>query len=301
VTDDLTHPMSPSVTLEEQLRLGPHLRLRFASRAQRAARALGRFAASLARDVLHAPARAWLRASLPGNHAGPAPRQVKFGSFRRLIPISRHFGKDRGGAPIDRYYIERFLAAHASDIGGHVLEVQDAIYTLQFGGDRVTQSDVLHVVPGNPDATIVADLVCAPHIPSESFDCIILTQVLPFIQDVPSAIRTVHRMLRPGGVVLATVPGISQIIRHDMDRWGDYWRFTTLSARRLFESVFPPAHIEVEAHGNVLVAVAFLHGLASNELQGDELAHVDPDYEVLITIRAVKSGPGRPLDQRSES
>jgi hypothetical protein len=90
-------------------------------------------------------------------------------------------------------------------------------------------------------------------------------------------------------VVLATVPGISQIVRYDMDRWGDYWRFTSLSARRLFECAFPGGEVRVEAHGNVLAGAAFLYGLSSGELRPEELEHHDPDYEVLITVRAVKA------------
>jgi hypothetical protein len=71
---------------------------------------------------------------------------------------------------------------------------------------------------------------------------------------------------------------------------GDYWRFTSLSAQRLCASAFPPANVRVEAHGNVLAAVAFLHGLAREELRPEELDTKDPDYEVLITVRAVKPG-----------
>jgi hypothetical protein len=91
-------------------------------------------------------------------------------------------------------------------------------------------------------------------------------------------------------VVLATVPGISQIVRYDMDRWGDFWRFTSLSARRLFECGFPEGDVRVETHGNVLAATAFLQGLSTRDLRPDELNFRDPDYEVLITVRAVKHG-----------
>ncbi len=45
----------------------------------------------------------------------------------------REFGYDRG-LPIDRYYIERFLANNASDIRGHVMEIADNIYMRRFGG-----------------------------------------------------------------------------------------------------------------------------------------------------------------------
>ncbi len=96
-------------------------------------------------------------------------------------------------------------------------------------------------------------------------------------------------MLKPGGVLLATVPGISQISRYDMDRWGDFWRFTTLSATRVFQEVFGRRDLTVEAFGNVLTAMALLQGLSVEELTIRELDHRDPDYELLITVRACKS------------
>jgi hypothetical protein len=194
---------------------------------------------------------------------------------------------DRGQS-IDRYYIERFLHKHSADIRGYVLEIGDSTYTRQFGRQRVTSSEVLHVMPGNPAATLIGNLETAEGVPREGFDCMILTQTLPFIYEIKAAVANVYAALRPGGVLLATLSGISQISRYDMERWGDYWRFTSLSARRLFEEVFPPANVTVEAHGNVLAAVAFLHGLASHELSGQELDFHDPDYEVSITVRAVK-------------
>ncbi len=244
-----------------------------------------------ARRLLPASARRWLRSRWPLGQSAPRLGYVNFGDLRRLEPISRRWGKDRGGQPIDRYYVERFLAARASDIRGRVLEVGDDTYTRRFGSG-VTRSDVLHGVPGNPRATIVADLSRGPgRLPIEQFDCVILTQVLQMIGDPFAAVRAIHKSLRPGGIVLATVPGISQISRWDMERWGDYWRFTTLSARRLFESVFPPEQVSVAPHGNVLAATAFLHGLATSDLRREELDDLDPDYQLVITIRAERLGP----------
>jgi hypothetical protein len=94
--------------------------------------------------------------------------------------------------------------------------------------------------------------------------------------------------ITPNGILLATVPGISQIGRYDMERWGDYWRFTLPSSRRLFAEVFSSAQVTVEARGNVLMALAFLHGLAAEELRQQALDSHDPNYEVVITVRAVK-------------
>ena len=213
--------------------------------------------------------------------------QVNLGDLRRVTPISRVHGTDRG-SPVDRYYIERFLAANASDVKGRVLEFDDDAYTRRFGGDSVMNSDVLHVEAGYPGATITADLSDAAHIPGKTFDCIICTQTLMCIYEVRAAILTLYRILKPGGVVLVTFPGIGHISRFDMDRWGEFWRFTTLSAKRLFAEAFPSENVSVEANGNVLSASAFLYGLCAEELQPDELDHQDPDYEVLITVRAQK-------------
>lgn len=217
-----------------------------------------------------------------------APRgNVQLGDLRRVTPISRVFGLDRG-TPIDRFYIERFLGLQAGDIRGTVLEVADDAYTRRFGGERVTQREILFAPPGHRRATYIADLGTPRALPADAFDCMILTQTLHCIYDIKTAVANCHRALRPGGVLLATLPGISQISRYDMDRWGDFWRLTTASAHRLFADVFGAAHVQIAASGNALVATAFLHGLCAEELDPFELDHVDPDYELLITVRAEK-------------
>jgi glycosyltransferase involved in cell wall biosynthesis/SAM-dependent methyltransferase len=225
--------------------------------------------------------------SQSGSGTSSSGSDPKFGALRRLTPISPHWGFDRG-QPVDRHYIEQFLARRATDIHGRVLEVGDDTYTRRFGGTHVTVSDVLHLVDGNPRATITGDLARADHIASETFNCVILTQTLQLIFDTRAALQTVHRVLKPGGVVLATFPGISRVSRKEWpDSW--FWHFTAASARRLFEEAFLPGNVMVEAHGNVLAAVAFLHGLSAQELREDELAYRDADYELVITVRAVRA------------
>lgn len=213
--------------------------------------------------------------------------RIRWGSLRRLTPISSVFGFDRG-QPIDRYYIETFLERHKDDIQAQVLEIGAPEYTCKFGSDKVTKSEILHAVAGNPQATIIGDLATGEGIPHNTFDCMILTQTFLVIYDFQKAIANCYYALKPGGILLATFPGISQISRYDMDHWGDYWRFTTLSAKRIFGDIFQPENVEVKAYGNVLSAIAFLHGLSAEELKQKELDYHDPDYEVLITVRAVK-------------
>ena len=237
------------------------------------------------RRILPMRTRRWLKV-LWRLQYHPLLSQTNSNRLRRVTPISREFGFERG-QPIDRYYIEDFLARQAEDIRGCVLEISDDPYTRKYGGSRVKSSDVLDIVEDNPRATIVADLTSAEHVPSNAFDCIICTQTLQFIYNVRSAIQTLHRALRPGGVLLVTVPGISQI---GPDEGSDYWcwAFTIFSVRRLFEESFPTTNLRVESHGNVLAAISFLHGLAAEELRQEELEYHDPYYQLLITLRAVK-------------
>lgn len=245
--------------------------------------------------IVPMPIRGWVGLLTHGSRWRPPPGWVHLGNLRRTRPVSESFGYDRG-SPVDRYYIEDFLARRAEDVRGRVLEVADAAYTTRFGRDRVTRSDVLHARPGNPEATIVGDLCTGEGIPEAAFDCIILTQVLPFVWDVPAAIATCRRALAPGGVLLATVPGISQISRHDAERWGDFWRFTSQSVRRLFTAEFGAHQIDVHVYGNVLAATALLQGLAASELRTAELEDRDPDYEVIVAVRAVRAGDDSPFE-----
>ena len=218
----------------------------------------------------------------------PEPGRVDFGDLRRVAPVGRDFGTDRG-LPIDRHYIERFLALHARDVRGHVLEVGNDAYARRHGGTRITHCDILHVDAGNPRATIVADLAAAPQIEDASFDCIILTQVLHLIYDAQAAVQTLHRILKPDGVLLLTVPGITQV-PHGTD-WAHtwYWAFTELSVRRMLGDVFGVERLSLEVHGNVLAAVAFLQGLAAEDLASEEIAVLDRDYPVIIAARVQRA------------
>lgn len=216
----------------------------------------------------------------------PGPGRVRGGDFRRVRPFSTEFGYDRGG-PVDRYYIENFLKRESETIQGRVLEIGDNEYTLKFGGERVKISDVLHVHSENPLATFVGDLSDAPHIPDNTFDCIVLTQTLHLIYNMKGAVETCERILKPGGVLLLTVPGISHI---DHDEWNEnwLWAFTSGSLQRVLAEAFPPNQIEINTYGNVFIATAFLYGMGLQEVTKYELDWTDPHYQVIITAKVVK-------------
>ena len=225
----------------------------------------------------------------PLQAAGAAARSgpIDLGDLRRLSPIDAGFGTGRG-KPIDRHYIEAFLDRRSADVRGRVLEVAESVYTERYGGDRVTRRDVLHVDAAHGPATFVADLAAGDGLPSEAFDCFICTQTLQYVYPLECAAATMLSILKPGGVLLLTVPGISQISPYDREHWGEHWRFTPQSVQRLLATAFDETDIEVRGHGNVLASIGFLHGLACEDLTEAELDHEDDRYPMLITARAVR-------------
>lgn len=213
---------------------------------------------------------------------------VDFGDLRRLEPIARNCGVQRGH-PIDRFYIETFLGRYAADVKGRVLEIGDDRYTRKFGTASVTRSDVLRVHADHLPATIVADLAQGDQIPSNSFDCAIVTQTLQFIYDFRAALSTLHRILAPGGVLLLTVPGIAQASMYDREHWGEYWRFTGPAIERLLQESFGRGTVNVHTYGNLLACVAFLNGMVQEDLHEEEMAYHDPEFELIIAGRAQKA------------
>lgn len=214
------------------------------------------------------------------------------------VPVST-WGFDRG-TPVDRYYIDRFLSRFAGVHGyatgaitGRVLEIGGREYADRYGtatpGKPLT-IDVLHENEANPEATVVGDLTQPGTLPDGTFDCIICTQTLPVVWDVPAALAAMHRALAPGGVLFVTVPGITRALTPDRDHWGDWWRFTSSSMRRLVNEAFPSGRVEVESYGNLRSASMFLYGHAAEELGWEELELRDPNYEVTIAVRAFKAG-----------
>jgi SAM-dependent methyltransferase len=158
---------------------------------------------------------------------------------------------------------------------------------LQYGGTTVSQSDVLHIDATNPQATFVGDLSDAPHIPDNTFDCLVLTQTLHLIYDFKGALQTCYRILKPGGTLLLTVPGITPIDRGEWkETW--YWTFTDRALYRLFAETFSASKVEISSFGNVRVATAYLYGLGLPEIDRLSLDYYDPQFQVINAVKAVK-------------
>ena len=214
---------------------------------------------------------------------------VQFGDLTRTSPVSSCFGFDRG-TPVDRYYIENFFRENCWLISGRVLEVGESTYSRMFTQGEVEDFNVLqHAALGTDTNAIIGDLTDWDSLPENTYDCFICAQTLQYTFEIHKAVVGAHRLLRPGGVLLATVPGISQISRYDADRYGDYWRFTVDSVTRLFQPVFEGG-VEVAGFGNVLSSTVLLQGIPLEELPDRSLLDVhDRNYPMIITIVARKA------------
>ena len=216
----------------------------------------------------------------------PMVGAIRFGDFASQTPLSYDFGYDRG-TPVDRYYIENFMSDRSEDVAGHVLEVAENTYSLRFGGSKITKQDVLHLNLVEPPMTIIGDLTQPGILPDNTFDCIILTQTLQMIFNLNDAVTRLHAALKPGGVLLLTVPGITQLERAE---WGDAWcwSFTQTSIRKLFEPSFGAEGLTITTHGNSYAAITYLFGAALEEIDRTKLDLVDTTYPVIVTLRAQK-------------
>ncbi len=217
----------------------------------------------------------------------PRIGHIDFGDFSSLDPISNNWGFDRG-QPIDRFYIETFLDRCSSDIQGRVMEIGASTYCDRFGTESVEQIDVLDVDPSNPRATVVADLVDAPTLQDNSYDTVICTQTLQLLKDPRAGVATIHRILRPGGVALVSVPTLSRLADGEKLSGLDRWRFTEAGVHELLVAYFESTNLQIDAFGNLISAIAFLEGLSVEDLEPRDLDHFDSTFQILVTARAQK-------------
>jgi hypothetical protein len=196
-------------------------------------------------------------------------------------PLSRVFGLDRG-QPIDRMWIESFLARHGAPISGKAVEVGGTHYARRFYPNCTAYC--LRLSDNGSPNCVVCDLEAGDKGLMETFDVFVATQVFNFIFETRAALRHTASMLKPEGFLVGSVAAITQVSRYDADRWGHFFSFTRPAWERLLEEVFE--EVRVESYGNVDVACAFLNGLSVEDVPPSLLEYHDPDYPVVLCFKA---------------
>jgi len=200
-------------------------------------------------------------------------------------PDGEQHGASRG-KHIDRRYIEEFVAENREAIRGRCLEIREAQYIEQFGGPDVKSVDILDINPANDRATVIGDLQNLSLVKDGTYDCVIATQVMQYLQDPSYGARELHRVLAPGGTALVSCPTMSPV---NLDNWPDRWRFMPAGVRDLFAAHFGPDNVEVKSYGNLLTGLGFWAGLAQQDLPRKAWTFDDASYPVIVTVRATRT------------
>jgi SAM-dependent methyltransferase len=205
---------------------------------------------------------------------------VDWGSLRRLHPICKRFGFSRG-TPIDRYYLDKFVAQIRNRVVGATVEIGGArqnreLYRLtnvsEYTAIDAEAHDYVDVVGDAHDSSLLAP---------DSADSILAFNVLEHCADPWLVARNMHRWLRTGGCAFCMVPNAQRV--HNFPR--DYWRPLPDGVNWLFRDF---GSRELSQYGNPTSVIASQLGIAAEELTQAELDAQHPDYPVATCIVATK-------------
>ena len=174
------------------------------------------------------------------------------GAERRLPPKSSPTWVVRGA-------LARWLRAEAAELAeGEPVRVLDVGCGVKpyYPFFAAVASDYVGVdVVENPAADLLGSVEALP-VADASFDLVLCTQVLEHCDDPAQAVRELHRVVAPGGRVLASTHGVQ--VYHPSPV--DYWRWTHAGLRRLFEDNAAWSTLRVEPGAGTASGLAMLLG-----------------------------------------
>ncbi|MBD2418988.1 class I SAM-dependent methyltransferase [Anabaena cylindrica FACHB-243] len=210
----------------------------------------------------------------------PATNSIDWGDLKKAVPICQAFGLTRG-TPVDRYYLSKYLEEIQTQISGNILEIggipkDKDFYEVNPG----TSYQIMNIEPG-PGIDIVGDAHDTSLIQPESFDSIVIFNVLEHCYAPWQIVENIYTWLKPGGKCFAMVPSAIRLHATPMDYWRPLpdafaWMFRNFSQQKLY------------VYGNPTSVIASYHGIAVEELTSEELDAFHPDYPVATCIVAEK-------------
>ncbi|CAH2574074.1 MAG: hypothetical protein RLZZ532_2939 [Cyanobacteriota bacterium] len=210
----------------------------------------------------------------------PATNSIDWGDLKKAVPICQAFGLTRG-TPVDRYYLSKYLQEIQTQISGNILEIggipkDKDFYEVNPG----TSYQIMNIEPGL-GIDIVGDAHDTSMIKPESFDSIVIFNVLEHCYAPWQVVENIYTWLKPGGKCFAMVPSSIRIHATPMDYWRPLpdafaWMFRNFSHQKLY------------IYGNPITVIASYHGIVTEELTTAELDAYHPDYPVATCIVAQK-------------
>ena len=128
-----------------------------------------------------------------------------------------------------------------------------------------------------PPADIYADIEDESTLPEDRFDCIIATQVLVYMYDVELCLRNLKKLMKPGGVLIITVPGCAKHSNYMMIA------YTEKLLKQLCMSTFGN-YDDFQAYGSLEVLIRMLLGVRGNRYE--KPASNDYKYSTILGIVA---------------
>lgn len=136
--------------------------------------------------------------------------------------------------------IHKYVRGKLIDLGCGYAPFRDQL------ADKVTAYDTLDVRP-RIQTTYIGDIQDMHMIADESYDSALSLEVLEHVPDPFKATQEIYRILRPGAVVVISVPHLSRI--HDAPN--DYYRFTRFGLLYIFTKVGFEV-LEIRSKGGLL-------------------------------------------------
>jgi len=153
-----------------------------------------------------------------------------------------------------RRAFQRYLFGAVMDLGCGVMPYRELLperVTLYHGLDRFPLSD---------EVSLVGDIQNLAMISSESYDSVVCLEVLEHVPEPAAALAEIARILRPGGILVLSVPHLSRL--HEVPL--DFYRYTEYGLRHLLNK-YGLEVIEIQDRGGLFT---FLGHQASTFLLG---------------------------------
>lgn len=109
--------------------------------------------------------------------------------------------------------------------------------------------------------TWIADVCDMPDVPANRFDTVVCHQVLEHVSQPWRALAELHRVTKPGGTIILSVPHLNRL--HELPH--DYFRFTQAGTRSLLNAAGFTSVESLDAYGGLL---SFLHHQTSCVIPG---------------------------------